>query len=133
MPDTPPWSTKQDVSYLIDHLASQLIPQLEVFRKIVADTLAARSQHYANPSLAPWSGHGGDTINKKIQQLLKKLGSQIPGASQVFNEEMNRLSKKKGKSGKADSTRATPSPKKRKRAVKVESEEEDDDLDFDDY
>ena len=86
---------------------------------MVSTTLAARSQYYAEPNLAPWSSNSGDKINKKLQQMLRKLGSQIPGAGGVVDEVLAKMSKGKGKKEKTQSPEKSKSaestPKKRRR------------------
>ena len=80
------WSNEEDVRLsahpcriiVIHDVQANL--QVALFRAIVSNTLASRSVLYTTPELAQWSKNGGDSINKKIQQLLKKLGSNIPGA-----------------------------------------------------
>jgi hypothetical protein len=89
---------------------------------MVIAILTSRSSIYASPDLTDWSGNGGDKINKKIQQLLNNLGTNIPGAEQVVKEEVAKLSKKKGSPAKEKNGSTTPSPKKRKRVVKEEDE-----------
>ena len=96
---------------------------MTLFRQLVASTLASRATFYTNPDLAPWSSNGGDRINKKIQQLLRKVGAGIPGAKEVVTEELAKIGRGGGGKGK------TPTPtKKGGKKRKVESEEEKDDI-----
>ena len=92
---------------------------MTLFRQLVASTLASRATFYSNPDLAPWSSNGGDRINKKIQQLLRRVGAGIPGAKEVVNEELAKIGRGGGGKGK------TPTPtKKGGKKRKVESEDE---------
>jgi hypothetical protein len=87
-----------------------------LFRQLVASALASRATFYSNPDLAPWSSNGGDRINKKIQQLLRKVGAEIPGAKEVVTEELAKIGRGGGGKGK------TPTPTKKggkKRKVEV--------------
>ena len=107
-----------------------------VFRKIVTVALSSRPSFYAEPALAPWAGHGGERINKKIQQILKKAGSAIPGAGGVVEEEMAKMKGKKGtptpiptkKRGKNNQTSAPTPTKKGGKKRKVESEDEEEEV-----
>jgi hypothetical protein len=91
-----------------------------LFRQLVASTLASRATFYSDPDLAPWSSNGGDRINKKIQQLLRKVGAGIPGAKEVVTEELAKIGRGGGGKGK------TPTPtKKGGKKRKVESEDEE--------
>ena len=118
---------------------------------MVANTLACRSILYTTPGLAPWSSNGGNSINKKIIQHLKKVGNSIPGAGNVVDEHIARMGKgkkvttpTKSKTDekptaitKSTPTKSTPTksapakstPTKRKRATVVKVDEDD----FDDY
>lgn len=106
-----------------------------VFRKMVSKILSSRSEFYSEPSLGPWAGHGGDKINKKIQQILKKAGSAIPGAGGVVDEEMAKIKGKKGtatptpaKKGLKTNPTPTSTPSKKggkKRKIEGEEEEEE--------
>jgi hypothetical protein len=62
---------------------------------MVQTILASRVGIYETPELQPWSNNGGSKINQKIQQLLKKLGSTIPGAAEIVAEEVAALTKTK--------------------------------------
>lgn len=104
-----------------------------LFRKLVSTTLSSRTEFYSTVGLEAWSGHGGDRIYKKLQQLLKRLGAGIPGAGEVVGEEMAKISRGKAKTPtptkaktgiSADQT-GTPTPtKKGGKKRKIESEEE---------
>lgn len=103
--------------------------QIALFRQIVATTLSSRAEFYTNPQLQPWSGNGGDKINKKIKQFLKKVGAAIPGAEGVVDEEIGKVGR--GSKGKT----VTPCPAKEKEGaggmgkkskVDVKDEEEED-------
>lgn len=100
---------------------------------MVQTLLASRPGLCSNPALAPWSGNYGSKINQKIQALLKKFGSTIPGAADIVNEEVSLLAQAKKsatpvKSGRT-SNPSTPTTKKRKRAAKVKDERSEEDLD----
>jgi len=104
---------------------------------MVNKILSSRSEFYAEPSLGPWAGHGGDRINKKIQQILKKAEGAIAGTGGVVDEEMAKMKGKKGtptptptptkKGAKLNQTTATTPTKKggEKRKVGVEEEDEE--------
>jgi hypothetical protein len=96
-----------------------------LFRQLVASALASRGTFYSDPDLAPWSSNGGDRINKKIQQLLKKVGAGIPGAKEVVTEELAKIGR--GGGGKGKNPTSTPTKKGGKKR-KVESEEEDEEI-----
>jgi hypothetical protein len=102
---------------------------------MVSKILSSRSEFYAEPSLGPWAGHGGDRINKKIQQILKKAEGAIAGAGGVVDEEMIKVKGKKGtstptptptkKGGKINQASALTPTKKGGKKRKVECEEEE--------
>ena len=100
---------------------------------MVDKILSSRSEFYAEPSLGPWAGHGGDRINKKIQQILKKAEGAIVGAGGVLDEEMAKMKGKKGtptptptKKALNQTTATTPTKKgEKKRKVEVEEEDEE--------
>ncbi|WVR07089.1 hypothetical protein IAU60_004128 [Kwoniella sp. DSM 27419] len=81
-----------------------------MFRGIVTLVLNNRSSLYAIPQVSGVNGNGGDRINKKVQQVLKKVceGQGVPG---LVDDELKNLKASKGGNG--------GSPKKRK----VEAEE----------
>jgi hypothetical protein len=105
---------------------------------MVSKILSSRSEFYAEPSLGPWAGHGGDKINKKIQQILKKAEGAITGAGGVVDEEMIKVKGKKGtstptptptkKGGKINQTSAPTPTKNGGKKRKVESEEEEEEI-----
>ena len=100
---------------------------------MVNKILSSRSEFYAEPSLGPWAGHGGDRINKKIQQILKKAEGAIAGTGGVVDEEMAKMKGKKGtptptptKKALNQTTATTPTKKgEKKRKVEVEEEDEE--------
>jgi hypothetical protein len=84
-----PWTESEDVNLPSSpSLRSQLTRKIALFRKLVSNALHHRAEFYADPSLAAWSSNGGDKINKKLQQLLKKFEASIPGAGEVVNQEV---------------------------------------------
>ncbi|WRT66418.1 uncharacterized protein IL334_003374 [Kwoniella shivajii] len=94
----------------------------EVIRGIIKSTLSNRSEIYSYPALSGVSDNGGDRINKKIQQILKKLCDTYPGFQGMVEEEVKNMAK--GKS----TGNGTPSPKKngstpKKRKVKDEDDD----------
>jgi len=92
---------------------------------MVRTILASRSTLYGELDLQPWSKNGGSAINQKIQQLLKKFGATIPGATEVVKEEVAALSSKKSTPTKA---KALVTPRGKKRKVKTEDDESEADL-----
>jgi hypothetical protein len=90
--------------------------QTDLYRGILELILPHRSALYKRPDLADVSGHGGDVINRKLLQVLKKLGRDmaVGDAEQIFSEQSK--AKKTGGS-------ATASPTKRKSPVKEKSDE----------
>lgn len=92
--------------------------------------LSNRSIIYSTPELSEVSGNGGDRINKKIQQALKRL-IQVPGAEGILQEELEKGKTGKRKSG-GSSTESTPTKKKRVGGKKVKEEEEVDELESED-
>jgi hypothetical protein len=88
---------------------------------LIFHVLASRPTLYAAPELQGVSGNGGDKINKKTQQLLKKLCGQVSGAEMIVDEEVKKLSKGK-QGGKASPAKGGSPTKKRK--VKDEAESE---------
>ncbi|KAK8864444.1 hypothetical protein IAR55_001693 [Kwoniella newhampshirensis] len=90
-----------------------------LIRGMVVNILTNRSDLYKIPDLQGVSDNGGDRVNKKVMQILKKLCGQYPGAEQMVDEEVKKL--KGSKSG--SSSRAGPAtPKKRKMGTKNEDE-----------
>jgi hypothetical protein len=53
------------------------------------------------------SGNGGDKINKKIQQILKKLETSVPGGNGLTAGAVASLKGNRGNGG----SKGTPSPK----------------------
>lgn len=99
--------------FILEMLGAEAV-QVILFRKMVATILISRSEIYTTPELAQWSSNGGNSINKKIQQLLTRFGKLIPGAEQIVKEEVANLTSKKKSPAKEKNE--SP-PKKRKRAV----------------
>ena len=106
--------------------------QADVYRNIIRIILSSRPEIYASPNLSEVNNNGGDRINKKVQQILKKMadGSGLPGAGGMIQEEIAKLGRmKKGPGGGVGS--APSSPKKgngkpspgKKRKVEEESRE----------
>ena len=83
-----------------------------------------RSILYAEPSLAGVNYNGGDRINKKTQQLLRKLADEVLGGDDIIKEALaSTKSSKGGKSQKSpgkdkgrkdNDTSPKTTPKKRK-------------------
>lgn len=89
---------------------------------MVRTILTSRAGLYAIPELEQWSKNSGCRINQKIQQLLKKFGSSIPGAAEVVAEETAALAG--NKKSMVPTKPKVLTPKKRKVA-----EDEEGDLD----
>jgi hypothetical protein len=102
-------------------LRSLIAGQLDLTRILVANTLTSRSSLYASPELQAFSGNGGNKINQKIQQLLRKWCAMVPGAETIVDEEVKKLSGGKSR-GKASPAQGGSPTKKRK--VKDEAESE---------
>ena len=119
------WSKTEDVRVPFLHLLSKPDIQVVLFRAMVRTILASRSTLYGELDLQPWSKNGGSAINQKIQQLLKKFGATIPGATEVVKEEVAALSSKKSTPTKA---KALVTPRGKKRKVKTEDDESEADL-----
>ncbi|WVR07088.1 hypothetical protein IAU60_004127 [Kwoniella sp. DSM 27419] len=83
---------------------------VSLIRSLVASTLIHRSEHYSNAALQGVSDNGGNRINMKLLQILKKLCATYPGADGIVETEIDRLK---------DSRSGNGSPKK-KRKVKDE-------------
>ncbi|WWC89276.1 uncharacterized protein L201_004197 [Kwoniella dendrophila CBS 6074] len=99
----------------------------EVIRAIIQTTLINRSTIYSLPSLQGVSDNGGDRINKKIQQILKKMCDSYPGSQGIVEEEVKNVSKNKNNSKTTPSPKNSPkkSPKNKKRKVEQEDEEDE--------
>ncbi|WVW83962.1 hypothetical protein I302_105985 [Kwoniella bestiolae CBS 10118] len=106
-----------------------------LIRGIIRHCLHHRSELYQLPGLEGVSDHGGDRINKKVQQILKKVCEIYPNVKAgVVEEEMKLLSnvRSKGKGGNEGGSSpkengggggsVNDTPKKRK--VKDESDDE---------
>lgn len=76
----------------------RLTIKVELYRGILELTLPNRSQLYSRPGLSDVNGHGGDTINRKLQQALRELGKamNVQNSMAVFNEELGMCSKRGG-------------------------------------
>nr|XP_019011134.1 uncharacterized protein I206_04446 [Kwoniella pini CBS 10737]OCF49915.1 hypothetical protein I206_04446 [Kwoniella pini CBS 10737] len=78
----------------------------ELLRAIVRITLQNRPTIYATSILQEVNNNGGDRINKKIQQLLKKLCESQVGSQDIVGEEVKKIGKSRNENT------GTPSPKK---------------------
>ena len=90
------------------HMCHQADFQDSLLRVLVQTILAGRPAIYATPQLAEVNKNGGDRINKKIQQILKKMleANGVEDASGLVQDEVAKVGRsKKGPGG-------TPSPKK---------------------
>ncbi|WWC70038.1 uncharacterized protein I206_103982 [Kwoniella pini CBS 10737] len=84
---------------------------IALLRTSIQILLLHRSDIYSNPSLIGVSDNGGNRINMKLQQILKKLCNTFPGAENLVVEEVNNLKEARSKNGNG----SNPStPKKRK-------------------
>lgn len=100
--------------------------------------LSTRSLLYSRPGPLEVNGHGGDVINRKLQQALKELGKsmQVDDHLVVFNEEMAKVKSGRG-GGKTTPKKVGGSPvkegsssKKRKGGGKGVDEDEDEEEAF---
>lgn len=92
---------------------------------MVRTLLESRSQIYATPDLAGVSDNGGNRINQKLQQVLKKLCTLYPGAEKCVEEEVEATKRSKSTGSGGNSAPKTPTPKKRKMKREVEAHDED--------
>ena len=72
--------------------------------------MANRATLYADPALADVNNNGGDRINKKTQQILRKLTDGMPGAEHAIKDAAT-AGKAKGRGGKKEGT-VSPGKKK---------------------
>ncbi|WWC62018.1 uncharacterized protein I303_104605 [Kwoniella dejecticola CBS 10117] len=76
--------------------------------------LAHRPELYATPELRGVSDNGGNRINQKLQQMLKKLCAAYPGAEGLVEAQIRSLKEAKA-NGSGGGQRSNPTtPKKRK-------------------
>ncbi|WWD17256.1 hypothetical protein CI109_101694 [Kwoniella shandongensis] len=87
-----------------------------LIRGMIAEILARRPDLYRLPELQGVSDNGGNRINQKIQQILKKMCALYPGTEQMVEEEVQKLKGNKAASGGG-------TPKKRKIKAKEEDDE----------
>lgn len=95
-------------------------------RAIVQTIIADRPAIYATPDLADINGNGGDRINKKISQVLKKMleANGVAAGGAMVSEEVARLSRSKKGENTAASPKKTPT-KGKTRKVKVKYDEDE--------
>ncbi|WWC89278.1 uncharacterized protein L201_004199 [Kwoniella dendrophila CBS 6074] len=67
---------------------------LILLREMAHSLLINRSTFYSTPGLKGVNEHGGDRINKKIQQLLKSLCCTIPGGEKLVEEVLKEMKTK---------------------------------------
>ncbi|GFZ43878.1 hypothetical protein JCM24511_01598 [Saitozyma sp. JCM 24511] len=113
---------------------------LHVLRGIISSTLASRPALYALPELKPVSNNRGDRINKKLQQLLRKLEDAVPGAAGMVAQEVGKLGKRgsaspkkvkaagAGAGGVVREQVASPGAGRKRKRAEVKEEEADEDL-----
>ncbi|WVQ67629.1 uncharacterized protein L199_005832 [Kwoniella botswanensis] len=64
---------------------------LALLRASISLLLNHRPDIYATPALRGVSENGGNRINQKLQQMLKKLCAAYPGAEGLVEEEIQYL------------------------------------------
>ncbi|WVQ99440.1 hypothetical protein IAU59_006575 [Kwoniella sp. CBS 9459] len=87
-----------------------------LLRGMITHVLLNRSTFYAIPKLSGVADHGGDRINKKLQQVLKKVCDAHPGANGLVEDVMKGLKGSKASTNGGGSFPTTP----KKRKVKSE-------------
>lgn len=102
--------------------------------------MASRPALYALPELKPVSNNRGDRINKKLQQLLRKLEDAVPGAAGMVAQEVGKLGKSRsaspkkakaagaGAGGVVREQVASPGAGRKRKRAEVKEEEADEDL-----
>ncbi|WVF71497.1 hypothetical protein IAT40_006303 [Kwoniella sp. CBS 6097] len=85
-----------------------------VLRGMITQVLLHRSDIYAIPELSGVADNGGDRINKKIQQVLKKVCEGYPGANGLVEEVVKGLKGSKAATDGHGGGSVPNTPKKRK-------------------